>query len=332
MCNPLYCRPEVLLRITVNDKSSTCPLSNKFGAQSNTWKDLLMKAYVFNLNVVGVAFHVGSGCTRADSFTEALNDTAELFELSRNLEIQRKTNRTEGILNGKQIDFHAMSIIDIGGGFPGEASNQIFPAMVKQINDFINGEWCKQWTKKRRFEVFQDYELTFIAEPGRFFVHHSSTLITSICGLNVCKDEEKTTIKYYLNDGVYGSFNKLLFPNVRANFKPPLHQQEYIDTLGSRKSILETSLVDLFGRISITKVQENKKIPVFFSQFFGPTCDGNDVIMEIEFPLLAEGEVIVWLDMGAYTQPASSRPFIHQFNGFVPPKKIYLPVDSDKNA
>ena len=326
MCNPLYCRPEVLLRITVNDKSSTCPLSNKFGAQSNTWKDLLMKAYVFNLNVVGVAFHVGSGCTRADSFTEALNDTAELFELSRNLEIQRKTNRTEGILNGKQIDFHAMSIIDIGGGFPGEASNQIFPAMVKQINDFINGEWCKQWTKKRRLEAFQEYDLTFIAEPGRFFATQSTTLITSICGLNVCKDEERTTIKYYLNDGVYGSFNDVLvyenFP-----FKRPLHQQEYIRLLRSRKPIVETSLVDLIGQISIIKIQEDKRIPVFLSQFFGPTCDGVDLIMEIEFPLLVEGEVIVWLDMGAYTQSLSSK-----FNGFASPKKVYLPFACDKNG
>ena len=309
----------------MNDKSSQCPLSNKFGAEPNTWEGLLLKAYELDLNVVGVAFHVGSGCTRVDSFTEALNDTAELFELSRKMELQRKINITEGELNRKHIDFHTMNVIDIGGGFPGDAANQDFPAMVKQINDFINGEWCKQWTKKRKLEAFPEYDLTFISEPGRFFAHQSTTLITNICGLKICQNEERKTMNYYLNDGVYGSFNNLVYDH--AIIKPPLHHRDYNKVIRCGNLIAESSVVDSLCPNSTNETQEDKKIPVYFSRFFGPTCDGFDVIMEIEFPLLAEGEVIVWFDMGAYTQAAASK-----FNGFEPPKKIYLPSACNKDV
>ena len=64
-----------------------------------------------------------------------------------------------------------------------------------------------------------------------------------------------------------------------------------------------------------------------FSRFFGPTCDGFDVIMEGEFSLLKEGERLIWPDMGAYTQAAASK-----FNGFEPPKKIYLNKACEKKT
>ena len=47
--------------------------------------------------------------------------------------------------------------------------------------------------------------------------------------------------------------------------------------------------------------------------------------MEGEFPLLTEGDSLVWPDMGAYTQAAASK-----FNGFEPPNKIYLNKISEK--
>ena len=101
------------------------------------WESLLVKAYELDLNVVGVAFHVGSGCTRADSFTEAFNDAALVFEISRRLEMKIKTGQQSKLEeDGKLFEktkFHSMNVIDIGGGFPGDAANEHFPAMVKQI-------------------------------------------------------------------------------------------------------------------------------------------------------------------------------------------------------
>ena len=196
------------MRIKVDDTLSQSPLSNKFGAESNAWKSLLLKAYELQLNVVGVAFHVGSGCTRADSFTGAFNDTERVFELAQTLELEIKAKKIQNSKYENDFDtklyFHSMNVIDIGGGFPGDAENKNFPAMVKLINDFINGDWCKQWVEKRRTEGIEGYELTFIAEPGRFFAHQSTTLITNVVGIKMFQEDELiTTINYYLNDGLY---------------------------------------------------------------------------------------------------------------------------------
>ena len=289
-------------------------MSNKFGADSNSWESLLLKAYELDLNVVGVAFHVGSGCTRVDSFTEAFNDTVQLFELARNLEqeiISKRSEASKGSKNSdSKLDFHSMNVIDIGGGFPGDAANKHFPAMVKQINDFINGEWCKEWTEKRKTETIDGYDLSFIAEPGRFFAHQSTTLITNVVGMKMCQEDEMmTTMNYYLNDGVYGSFNNLVYDH--AVVELPLSDHG--------KNMLQNE--------EDGKLKDKEKRPVFFSRFFGPTCDGFDVIMEGEFPLLKEGERLIWPDMGAYTQAAASK-----FNGFEPPKKIYVNKPCEKKT
>ena len=56
-----------------------------------------------------------------------------------------------------------------------------------------------------------------IAEPGRFYVASAFTLITQIHSKRDVKtegDDEDSTAKsfmYYINDGVYGSFNCVLY-------------------------------------------------------------------------------------------------------------------------
>ena len=317
---PVY-TPEIFLRITVNDKSSQCPLSNKFGADSNMWESLLIRAYELNLNVVGVSFHVGSGCTRVHSFTEALNDTARLFELSSQLEYRQKW-KTRKVKQGENAlsmnGFHSMNVINIGGGFPGDASNQFFPAMVDEINEFMNGDWCKQWVYYRQTAYSKEYKLSFIAEPGRFFAHQSTTLITSVCGIKESRDDSQgVSMNYYLNDGVYGSFNNLVYDH--AILSPPLCQQEYLSLIRKYDNNMYEKLFEsVLGNLKYhdnRKQKHSKK----FSRFFGPTCDGFDVIIERDFPLLVEGEKLFWLDMGAYTQAAASK-----FNGFSSPTKIYI--------
>lgn len=54
-----------------------------------------------------------------------------------------------------------------------------------------------------------------IAEPGRFYVASAFTLATSIHSKRSVRDNESSSIvthnMYYINDGVYGSFNCLLY-------------------------------------------------------------------------------------------------------------------------
>ena len=96
----------------------------------------------------------------------------------------------------------------------------------------------------------------------------------------MCQDEKSTTMNYYLNDGVYGSFNNLVYDH--AIIKPPLRQLEYMNILGNGNLIAKNSLIASLSSIFTIDIEEDRKTPVFFSRFFGPTCDGFDVIMEIE--------------------------------------------------
>ena len=116
-------------------------------------------------------------------------------------------------------------------------------------------------------------------------------------------------MNYYLNDGVYGSFNNLVYD----------HAVVELPLLDHDKNMLKNE--------QDAELKDKEKRPAFFSRFFGPTCDGFDVIMEGEFPLLKEGERLIWPDMGAYTQAAASK-----FNGFEPPKKIYLNKPCEKKT
>lgn len=54
-----------------------------------------------------------------------------------------------------------------------------------------------------------------IAEPGRFYVASAFTLATSIHSKRSIRGNENTNAithnMYYINDGVYGSFNCLLY-------------------------------------------------------------------------------------------------------------------------
>jgi ornithine decarboxylase len=62
-------------------------------------------------------------------------------------------------------------------------------------------------------EYFPDPELVrVIAEPGRFYVASAYILATNIHSKReILNGEDVTHIMYYINDGVYGSFNSLLY-------------------------------------------------------------------------------------------------------------------------
>lgn len=95
---------ELLLRIATDDEKSVCSFSNKFGCPVNEATELLDVAKELGLNVIGVSFHVGSGCGDKNAYATAFSHAARLFEHADN------------------IGMAPMSMVDIGGGFPGDRS------------------------------------------------------------------------------------------------------------------------------------------------------------------------------------------------------------------
>ena len=257
---------ELVLRLSVDDSHSVCRFNSKFGCKIENVENLINLVKLLKLNLVGFSFHVGSGCKSVDSYYNAIQTCRTAYDLA--------------IKNDIKI-----RIIDIGGGFPGIDND-----------DCINIEQIAAKIKEAQEKLFekemQDSTIQFIAEPGRFFVEKSHTLVLNVIGkkretvIND-KNESEEIIIYYLNDGVYGSFNCIYFDH-----KIPI----------------------------VLPFNERNENKMYKSKIFGPTCDSIDLISkEIMLPELAIGEWVYVENFGAYTTAASS-----SFNGFITTDYKYI--------
>ena len=244
---------KLVLRIKTDDSKSMCRFNCKFGADPQDIKNILQTAKILELCVTGISFHVGSNCNDAETYYAALKDVRNAFDVA------------------KEVGY-TMNLVDIGGGFPGfDSSDGVnFKDIAKEINRGIDD-----------FFSNEEEDVKIIAEPGRYFVCSSHTLVTNIIG----KKKNGDKFIYYLNDGIYGSFNCVYFDHAKPNIQP----------YNERDGTLYDSVV------------------------FGPTCDSIDVISEnSRLPDLAIGEWMYVENFGAYTIAAAST-----FNGFQQTRCVY---------
>ncbi|XP_075717222.1 ornithine decarboxylase [Rhinoderma darwinii] len=260
---------KLVLRIATDDSKAVCRLSVKFGATLKTCRTLLERAKELNVEIIGVSFHVGSGCTDPQTFVQAVSDARCVFDM------------------GAEHGFN-MHLLDIGGGFPGSEDVKLkFEEVTSVINPALD----------KYFPV--DSGVQIIAEPGRYYVASAFTLAVNIIAKKVMvaeqtgsDDEDDSscdkTLMYYVNDGVYGSFNCILYDH--AHVKPVLQK----------------------------KLKSDEKF--YSSSIWGPTCDGLDRIVErFDLPELQVGDWMLFENMGAYTVAAAST-----FNGFQRPTLFYV--------
>ncbi|MHB1909805.1 MAG: type III PLP-dependent enzyme [Nitrososphaerales archaeon] len=189
----LHPQCQLLLRILVDDSGSTHRFGAKFGCRQDKIEDLLSLAQKLNLNLAGVSFHVGSGCRDPHSYSSAIRDARKVFETAHNYGF-------------------SMTILDIGGGFPGEddkVTNEFFAKIAREINESLE-------------TYFGDVpDLRVISEPGRFFATSCGTVITSIIGRRSFTDEEgNKTFSYFVNSDVYGLFNNIIFDKAKIEIVP----------------------------------------------------------------------------------------------------------------
>ena len=121
---------------------------------------------------------------------------------------------------------------------------------------------------------------------------------------------------YYINDGVYGAFNNIMFDH--AAIRPRVLDSSVPVSLtnfnGSGLKLIEK---DHNGKPEIEK-KERKQL--FASTVFGPTCDSIDCVARaVLLPKLEIGDWLYFQNMGAYTSAAASA-----FNGFQPSEKLYV--------
>ncbi|VVC91753.1 unnamed protein product, partial [Leptidea sinapis] len=162
----------LLIRIKV-EGDSVYKLGDKFGCDFETEAfGLLDEAAALDVKVVGVAFHVGSACSSADSHLIGLQRAKALFDY------EEKAGRK-------------MSIVDIGGGFLSDSIHRI-----DQVSSLVNSALD---------DLFPDQNIQVIAEPGRYICDSSMSLYCSLSNVRrVTKGDQRVNM-VYMNDGLYGS-------------------------------------------------------------------------------------------------------------------------------
>ena len=233
---------ELLLRVSFRSPGAVSDLSRKFGCDPEAALDLARLAAKLGIAVRGFSFHVGSQAPDALKHVEAIEACVALLKQARREKLG------------------AFDVLDIGGGFPIDYAKRV-PDIVK---------FC---APIRKALAAVPKSVRVIAEPGRYIAGPSAMCVASVMG----RAEREGLWWYYLDDGLYGSYNGQLFDHANYPIEPLKQGGEL------RASVLA-----------------------------GPTCDSIDVIAEnILLPKLKVGDLIIGRAMGAYTWAAAS-----EFNFF----------------
>ena len=126
-------------------------------------------------------------------------------------------------------------------------------------------------------------DIIYMAEPGRMMVEKSFQLFLQIISK---RHLDENVTEYVVNDGLYGALNNILYDKFPARFYP------FCDD----SALLVSPSMDM------------KNYP---SRFWGPTCDGLDMLTPDPIPFIdmPEGGWIHVPNAGAYINPGA------EFNG-----------------
>ncbi|MDO2947024.1 type III PLP-dependent enzyme [Aeromonas simiae] len=227
---------KLLLRVSFPNPETKVDLSKKFGCTPEQALPLMQLAQAKGLKVMGLSFHVGSQVPNAKRHVQAIDACREILEQAWELGLKPW-------------------VLDIGGGFPvdyegGDLDIDAFCAPIREALAKLPA------TVQR------------IAEPGRFISAPAMTSVASVMG----KAHRGDKLWYYLDDGLYGSYNGQLYDHVTYPVSVPYADGEL------HRSVLA-----------------------------GPTCDSVDVIRDdIVLPELEIGDLVVGRVMGAYTWASAS--------------------------
>ncbi|KAF9409216.1 hypothetical protein BGZ94_002029 [Podila epigama] len=310
---------KMLLRISVDDSRALCKFSLKFGADLYEVGPLLDTARDLGIDVIGVCFHVGTGCFDAAAFGDAVVRARKVFDIAKE----------------HGFDF---TLLDVGGGFGSQ------PGLFESAAETLNA------TVERLFGP----KIRVIAEPGRYFVYSAFKLGTQIISRRffdlkqqpavTVEDEnerprkrihrsdsdndssdsvaktEKTTSDtdntsstngdtkvrmYFLNEGIYGSFRIV-------HMDKTIHDPDVLQLGGKfvyKQELSETT---------------EKELDCHMSSLWGPTMDPGDCLKRLVLPLMDAGDWLCFDNMGAYTSSTSTN-----FHGFAKSEVVYTTTEPE---
>jgi ornithine decarboxylase len=170
----------LVLRILTDDSKAHFRLGLKFGAPLASVPALLVKAKELSLNVIGVSFHVGSGCLDAQPFADALRRAREVFDM------------------GAQAGY-TFGLLDLGGGFE-DAGFEAAASVLMNVLDELFPGWIRTYDGSDELTIGEGVRV--IAEPGRFYVSTAFRLAVNVIARRIpVGDELQTPIDINFHDG-----------------------------------------------------------------------------------------------------------------------------------
>jgi len=262
---------ELYLRILTDDSASLCRLSQKFGASMENTQELLALAKKLDLNVAGVAFHVGSGASDPSAFLKAVSDARTVFDQAAELGFTLHT-------------------LDVGGGFVSET----FEEMAAVLSSALD-------------EHFPPH-IRIIAEPGRYYTSSAFTLACNVIARRTVEDKDLGIKSYmlYMNDGVYGNFSSIMFDHQHPVPQVLSTSRRKNGYNYSSECLTDSGYTSAEEGVTMANNGGGKMIDY---SIWGPTCDGIDRISE-KWSSVETVDVGDWLyfeDMGAYTKCSATR-------------------------
>lgn len=327
-------KARVVLRIITNDENAVCRFSMKFGADMVTSFKLIALALELGLDLIGISFHVGSGQMSPQAFSESIRNARQLFDYARDT------------FN------HRMYFLDLGGGYPGASdSGDLFTDISKEINRSLDEHFpaelfatddddkklriiaepgryyaCSAFTlcvsviakrvmAQSELQQQQDREnlmnTSCSSDGGAHFASQLQPYHASLLDQPDLLDASKS-IMYYINDGVYASFNCLFYDHAECF---PILVNDFKHSAAA----------------AVGQQQQQPQEKLYKSSIWGPTCDGLDVVVkECYLPEMNTEEFMIFKNMGAYTLSGAVA-----FNGIPLAKPIYVAStswDTIKNA
>lgn len=235
---------KLVLRIRADDPDARVPLGLKYGCLPEEAAGLLATAQSLGLNVVGVSFHVGSACKNLAAYSGAIEKarmvrTASAPACACNAVLHlppcdavagaaaahhclllhhrlfspflARLPSSPQIFDTATAMGYEMELLDIGGGFTGHFDshgNVMFGDIANAINSAIAAHFPPE------------SGVRIISEPGRYFAETASTLLTPIYGQRDRVNKEGVPTKeYWLTDGLYGSFNCIIYDGQNPTYE-----------------------------------------------------------------------------------------------------------------
>jgi len=142
-------RSKLVIRILTDDSKSLCAFGIKFGAPLAVVPSLLAKAKELNLDVIGVSFHVGSGCYDPSVYRDAIARARAVFNMANNVGYE-------------------FTLLDVGGGF----EDRLFESAAAVLREAIREHFPEEERREKGIRL--------IAEPGRYYVSTAFRLVVNV--------------------------------------------------------------------------------------------------------------------------------------------------------